>query len=315
MISLVSTMMRSPEPDERRHQHADAVFEHRRLVGRSGGLALHDGIGLGDRQRHLIGQRNADRPFVVELDRDHHAVLQEGGAVADEFLLQFELLVAFGVHENQRVALLVEEGEILLFQPDLLDGLGRAEALVELGAVDEVLQFDLIVGAALAGLHMIGPDRHPEAAIVLDDVAGTDFVTVDFHLSIRIGVGKLAPIFTARPILAPPRPQIRAIGKRKRKNRLALSLGSSRRSSSGKCSFSQRNPIADPVGDGIIIEIIGRIVQARRIAIAEENKCSGAALQHIGKVLSAHYRRHGCVDGGLSNDGLSDADAKSVSRS
>ena len=202
MISLVSTMMRSPDADERRHQHADAVLQHRRLVGRGGGLALHHRIGLGDRQRHLVGQRDADRPLLIELDRHHHAVLQEGGALADEILLQFELLVAFRVHEHQRVALLVEEGEILLLEADLLDRLGRAEALVELGAVDQVLQLDLVVGAALAGLDRVGPDRHPEAAIVLDDVAGTDFVAVDLGHVCFSGrdVRRTA-------ISAPPRPQ------------------------------------------------------------------------------------------------------------
>jgi hypothetical protein len=83
------------------------------------------------------------------------------------------------VHEHQRVLLGVEEREILLLEPDFFDGLGGTEALVELGAVDQVLELDLIVRAALAGLHMVGPDRHPQPAIVLDDVAGTDFVAVD----------------------------------------------------------------------------------------------------------------------------------------
>jgi hypothetical protein len=93
--------------------------------------------------------------------------------------LQFKLLVAFGVHEHQRFALFVEEGEILHLQSDLLDCLGRAETLIELGAVDQVLQLDLVVGAALAGLDGVGSDRHPQAAIMLDDVAGTDFVAID----------------------------------------------------------------------------------------------------------------------------------------
>ena len=118
----------------------------------------------------------------MQLDRDHHAVLQEGGAVADEILLQLELLVGLGVHEHQRLALLVEEGEILLLEPDFFDRLGRAETLVELGAVDQVLQLDLIIGAALAGLDMVALDRRPEAALMLDDIARTDFVAVDFHV-------------------------------------------------------------------------------------------------------------------------------------
>ena len=75
---------------------------------------------------------------------DGHAVLEKGGAIAHEVLGQFQLLVGLGVHEHQRLALLVEEGEVLLLQPHLLHRLGGAEALVELGAVDEVLQLDLV---------------------------------------------------------------------------------------------------------------------------------------------------------------------------
>ena len=124
---------------------------------------------------------------------------------------------AGGVHEYKRVALLVEEGEILLFEADLFDGFSGAKALVELGAVEEVLQFDLVVGAALAGLDCVRPDGDPEAAIMFDHIARTDFIAVDFHLFIRIGVGNRAPTSRRQPILAPPRPQNRAIGKRKRK--------------------------------------------------------------------------------------------------
>ncbi len=40
--------------DEWRNEDADTVFKYRRLVGRSGGLALDDRIGFGDGERDLI---------------------------------------------------------------------------------------------------------------------------------------------------------------------------------------------------------------------------------------------------------------------
>src|SRR5690606_5109868 len=63
----------------------------------------------------------------------------------------------------------------------------RAEALVEFGAVDEILELDLGEGAALAGLHVLRLDRSPQAALVLDDVARANLVAVDLHRTSWIG--------------------------------------------------------------------------------------------------------------------------------
>ncbi len=86
-------------------------------------------------------------------------------------------------------ALLVEIGEIAEFEFDLLDGFGRAEALVELGAGQNGLELDLGIGAALAGLDVIDLDRDPQAILMVDDEAGADFVAVDLgHVLLFVGV-------------------------------------------------------------------------------------------------------------------------------
>jgi hypothetical protein len=167
--------------DEGRHHDAHAVLELRRLVGGGGRLALDDRVGFDDLERHLVGEPDADRPLLVQFDGDHHPVLEEGGAFADEIARQVQLVIGGGVHEHQAVALGIEELEVLLVEANALHRLRGAEALVELGAVDQVLQFDLVEGAALAGLDRLRLHRHPETAIVLDDHAGLDFVAVDFH--------------------------------------------------------------------------------------------------------------------------------------
>ena len=120
--------------------------------------------------------------LVVQFQRHLHAVLQEGGALADEFLGEADLVVGVGVHEDEHVAFLVEKLEVLGVDARALDLFVGAEAVVELAAVDEVLQLDLIVGGPLAGLHRLRLHRHPERAVMLDDVAGPDFVAVDLHL-------------------------------------------------------------------------------------------------------------------------------------
>ena len=80
---------------------------------------------------------------------------------------------------------MVEELEVLGVEPDALDGLGGAEADVGLAAVDEVLHLDLHVGAALARLGVLDLHGAPDAALIFDDVAGTDVHAADLHVFSR----------------------------------------------------------------------------------------------------------------------------------
>ena len=130
-------------------------------------------------QHHGLRQLDADRPVAVQLDLHHHAVLQEGRRGRRRSPSQLDLLVALGVHEHQLLALLVEELELPALDLGLLDAVAAAEALVELAAVEDVLQLDLVVGGALAGLHRAGLDRGPERAVVLDHHAGPDVAAAD----------------------------------------------------------------------------------------------------------------------------------------
>ena len=68
----------------------------------------------------------------MHFKRDRHAVLQERGTFADELFLQFELLVVFVIHEHERVALLVEELEILLLKAHAFHALESLEIAGEL---------------------------------------------------------------------------------------------------------------------------------------------------------------------------------------
>ncbi len=165
----------------RRHQNALTVFQDGRLVGRRRRLALHHRVGLDHLHDHAVRQADADRLAFVALHRDDHAVLQKDGRIADHVGVEGELLVGFLIHEGVLVAVGEEELVFLLVEAHALDGLGGAEALVELGAVADVLELDLQIGPALAWLGVLDLDRSPETALMLDDVARTDGVAVYLH--------------------------------------------------------------------------------------------------------------------------------------
>src|SRR3546814_19838900 len=95
--------------------------------------------------------------------------------------VQGDLLEVLGVHEGVVLALGEQELIVLLVETHPLDRLAGAEALVELGAVADVLELDLEIGAALAGLGVHGIHRPPEAALMLAHNAGPCGVVVALH--------------------------------------------------------------------------------------------------------------------------------------
>ena len=58
--------------------------------------------------------------------------------------------------------------------------------------------------------------------------------------------------------------------------------------------LNQLGPIAHTHRQGLVVEIIGGMVQARRLAIADKNKGTGTLKQHIGKIVTAQV---GCSHG------------------
>src|SRR3546814_14740876 len=73
------------------------------------------------------------------------------------------LLIGYRVHEDEHVALRIEILEILGVEPDALYRLGGPETDVVLAPVDQVLEFHLHIGAALAGLGMLDLHGAPQA--------------------------------------------------------------------------------------------------------------------------------------------------------
>ncbi len=138
------------------------------------------GIGLHDLEHDLRRQRDADGTALVHLHHHLHAVLQEVRPLADEIAFQLDLVVGVHVHEGQHVAAGVKVLEIAPLELHLFDHLRGTEALIQLGSVDDVLELDLIVGAAFAGFHALRFHHGPQLAIQFDDHARTDFVACNF---------------------------------------------------------------------------------------------------------------------------------------
>ena len=88
--------------DERRHQDAQAVLEHGRLVGGSGGLALHHGSAsmissvTGSGSEMPIGRPRGARPCTIMPS------CRKAARSPTKSFVQLDLLVALGVHEHQR---------------------------------------------------------------------------------------------------------------------------------------------------------------------------------------------------------------------
>src|SRR6202035_4585949 len=75
------------------------------------------------------------------------------------------------------VAALVKELKVFLVELDRLHAVAGPKALVELCSVDDVLELDLVVRAALARFDCLGLDRQPQGALMLDHGARADFVS------------------------------------------------------------------------------------------------------------------------------------------
>ena len=62
----------------------------------------------------------------------------------------------------------------------------------------------------------------------------------------------------------------------------------------------QPDPVRRPVNDRLVVEVVGRVMQAGRVTVADEDEGAGLLLQHEGEILGAEHRRRVCIDVGLA---------------
>jgi len=178
--------------DEGRDHDLRAVVEHRGLVGRGGGLPLHDGVGLDHRADRALRQGHSDHLALDQVHGADHVVGQEVRGLADQVAVDRGLLEALLVHEGVGVAVVEEILHLLLVGAQLLDGLVGAQLDVGLGASARVAHLDLVEGRALPGADHVVLHDAPDLAVVLDDVAGAHGTADDFHGSASSGLGEKA---------------------------------------------------------------------------------------------------------------------------
>src|SRR5688500_5527453 len=137
--------------DELRNHHLKPGFERRRLVGRGGGRPLHSRLRLDDLQGDRVRQLDPDGVSLVEVDGDHRVREQIGHLIADDFVLQRDLLEALVVHEVVAGRVGVEVLHLPFVEGGLLDPVGRAEAVLVHRPVAEISHLHLDEAPEIAG--------------------------------------------------------------------------------------------------------------------------------------------------------------------
>src|SRR4029077_13192715 len=158
--------------DEGRHLHDQAGFRFRRLRYAGRGGALQPGLDFRHGQNYGLGQFDADGFAIEKLHLDLEIGCEVLDGVSENVAGQVSLLVVFRVHEVVVVAVVVEVLHVFLVHVDLLDRVGRAEAVLEHGSGAQVAELGLNEGAQVAGRAVLDAEHGVQIIVVLDDHAG-----------------------------------------------------------------------------------------------------------------------------------------------
>src|SRR5918994_1810134 len=176
-------------PDEQRDLDHVAGLDRGGLHGVGLGVALHRGLGLGDRERHGGRKLDGDRRALMNRDLSVGALRNVVGGVADHARRHGQLLVALHVHEGVVVAVAIQVLHLLAFddgQADLHAGIERA---LDHGAGPDVAELRAHERATLPRLDMlklhdleqraVEVERHPVLQVVGRDAHRTTISLVE----------------------------------------------------------------------------------------------------------------------------------------
>src|SRR5947209_5162572 len=142
-------------------------------------VAAHAGLCLGDLEVHGQRQLDADHRVLVPEQGDGAARLQEREHVLDLPARQRGLLVRRGVHEVVEVALVVQVAGLRLLDPDSLELLAAAKALLEDRPVPDVAQLGLDDGAGAGELDVLDGHDAEQLAVHLEGRAHSEVIRLD----------------------------------------------------------------------------------------------------------------------------------------
>jgi hypothetical protein len=127
------------------------------------------------------GQLDVDRVVLPEHHVDVQVLLEVLQGVAHLFSGKGNLVVGLLIHEDELVAVLVEELHFLVLHLGLADLLPRTEGLVEHASRAQVLDLGAHECAALAGLHVLEIGDDERLPIDLDLQTVPELRSVDRH--------------------------------------------------------------------------------------------------------------------------------------
>jgi EF-P beta-lysylation protein EpmB len=139
-----------------------------RLGDVRGRVAADARLAVFDLEDHVVGRLDADRPVVEQHDLTHRPLLEPLPGVADDILVQLVLLVARVVHEDELIALAVEELGIDRRDVGLIERVAALVGSVQHRAADQVLQLALIQGLPFARLDEVTLGHQVRVAVDLN---------------------------------------------------------------------------------------------------------------------------------------------------
>src|SRR6185437_2733267 len=163
-------------------------------------------LGVDNGKIHSVRQQDANGLIVVILDFHRQVGNQVILRIADDVVLQRELLVILGVHEVVALAIAVEILELHLIHHDLLNTLLSAEAIINHRAAAQVAHARLHRAALIARRPVVHAVDDVQISFVLDDHAGAQKGSLHYAFSwiLRWSIPQRDASAASRPAAAPP---------------------------------------------------------------------------------------------------------------
>ena len=126
----------------------------------------------------------ADGDMLTFMDKENYEQINLARDILGDAaaFLQDGMDVVMELYDERPISVqLPDTIEAMIVEADALNRFCRAEADIVLAPVDQILELDLHIGAALARLGVLDLHRAPDAAFIFDDIAGTNRDAADLH--------------------------------------------------------------------------------------------------------------------------------------
>src|SRR5438874_11092749 len=186
--------------DEQRDVDAQSGLDRGRLRRAGRGVTLEPEIGLGDREGDRSRKVDSDRRALV-LAQDHgHPVGEVVDRVAEQVLVERELIVGRGIHEVIVRPVAIHVLDVAVIQARSLEPVAGLEGLLHEIALTHVAQLHAHLRAAAPELDVLELDDLVEHAVELDGHAALDLTGADHALFVSSMSQRRACSYPATPL-------------------------------------------------------------------------------------------------------------------